>query len=136
MTPADRVTTVTPDVSVRALIGTMFRERHTGYPVEVNDEVVGLVTLEDARAVKEVERDAYTVRDVMTTELVTVEPELDVMDALNELQDNSVGRLVVTDADGEFRGLLTRSDIMTALSILRSSEESGLGANQFRRMES
>ncbi|MBX0304154.1 site-2 protease family protein [Haloarcula salinisoli] len=136
MTPADRVTTVTPDVSVRELIGTMFRERHTGYPVEVNGEVVGLVTLEDARAVKEVERDAYTVRDVMTTELVTVTPELDVMDALNELQDNSVGRLVVTDADGEFRGLLTRSDIMTALSILRSSEESGLGANQFRRMES
>ncbi|MBX0286852.1 CBS domain-containing protein [Halomicroarcula sp. F28] len=136
MTPADRVTTVTPDVSVRELIGTMFRERHTGYPVEANGEVVGLVTLEDARAVKEVERDAYTVRDVMTTELVTVTPELDVMDALNELQDNSVGRLVVTDADGEFRGLLTRSDIMTALSILRSSEESGLGANQFRRMES
>jgi len=102
----------------------------------VNGEVVGLVTLEDARAVKEVERDAYTVGDVMTTELVTVAPELDVMDALNELQDNSVGRLVVTDADGEFRGLLTRSDVMTALSILRSSEESGLGANQFRRMES
>ncbi len=132
MTPADRVTTVTPDVSVRELIGTMFRERHTGYPVEVNGEVVGLVTLEDARAVKEVERDAYTVRDVMTTELVTVTPELDVMDALQELQDNSVGRLVVTDADGEFRGLLTRSDIMTALSILRSSEESGLGANRLR----
>jgi Zn-dependent protease/CBS domain-containing protein len=132
MTPADRVTTVTPDVSVRELIGTMFRERHTGYPVEVNGEVVGLVTLEDARAVKEVERDAYTVRDVMSTELVSVAPELDVMDALNELQDNSVGRLIVTDADGEFRGLLTRSDIMTALSILRSSEESGLGANRLR----
>ena len=136
MTPAARVTTVTPDVSVRELIGTMFRERHTGYPVEVNGEVVGLVTLEDARAVKEVERDAYTVGDVMTTELVTVPPGNDVMDALNQLQDNSVGRLVVTDADGEFRGLLTRSDVMTALSILRSSDESGLGANQFRRMES
>jgi len=136
MTPANHVTTVTPDVSVRELIGTMFRERHTGYPVEVDGEVVGLVTLEDARAVRDVERDAYTVRDVMTTELVTVEPELDVMDALSELQDNSVGRLVVTDADGEFRGLLTRSDIMTALSILRSSEDAGLGANQFRQMES
>jgi len=132
MTPANRVTTVTADVSVRELIGTMFRERHTGYPVEGNGEVVGLVTLEDARAVNEVERDAYTVGDVMTTELVTVTPELDVMDALNELQDNPVGRLVVTDADGEFRGLLTRSDVMTALSILRSSEDAGLGTNRLR----
>ena len=132
MTPANRVTTVTADVSVRELIGTMFRERHTGYPVEGNGEVVGLVTLEDARAVNEVERDAYTVGDVMTTELVTVTPELDVMDALNELQDNPVGRLVVTDADGEFCGLLTRSDVMTAFSILRSSEDAGLGANRLR----
>ena len=132
MTPANRVTTVTPDLSVRELIGTMFRERHTGYPVEVDGEVVGLVTLEDARAVREVERDAYTVGDVMTTELVTVAPGTDVMDALNELQNNSVGRLVVTEADGEFRGLLTRSDVMTALSILRSSDDTGLGRRRLR----
>ena len=132
MTPAAHVTTVTSDMSVRELVGTMFRERHTGYPVEVNGEVVGLVTLEDARAVRDVERDAYTVGDVMTTELVTVAPETDVMDALNELQDNSVGRLVVTDASGEFQGLLTRSDIMTALSILRSSEDAGVGTARLR----
>jgi len=132
MTPADRVTSVTPGMSVRELIGTMFRERHTGYPVEVGGEVVGLVTLEDARAVKEVERDAYTVGDVMTTELVTVGPELDVMDALNELQENSVGRLVVTDEDGAFRGLLTRSDVMTALSILRSSDGTTFEGNRTR----
>jgi Zn-dependent protease/CBS domain-containing protein len=133
MTPADRVTTVTTDQSVRELIQTMFRERHTGYPVEENGEVVGLVTLEDARAVREVERDAYTVGDVMTTELYTVSPETDVMDALNELGRNSVGRLVVTDADGAFRGLLTRSDIMTALSILKSSDTQGVSAQRLRR---
>ncbi|WP_284006564.1 site-2 protease family protein [Haloarcula pelagica] len=121
MTPADRVTTVTPDQSVRDLIRTMFAERHTGYPVERDGEVVGLVALEDARAVREVERDAYTVGDVMTTDLVTVSPTTDVMDALTQLQDNSVGRLLVTDEDGAFQGLLTRSDIMTALSIIKSS---------------
>ena len=121
MTPADHVTTVTPALSVQDLIQTMFRERHTGYPVEVDGDIVGLVTLEDARAVREVEREAYTVGDVMSTELVAVSPETDVMDALNELQGNSVGRLIVTDEDGSFRGLLTRSDIMTALSIIKSS---------------
>jgi Zn-dependent protease/CBS domain-containing protein len=123
MTPADRVTTVTPDQSVRELIRTMFTERHTGYPVERDGEVVGLVALEDARAVREVERDAYTVGDVMTTDLVTVSPTTDVMDALTQLQDNSVGRLLVTDEDGAFQGLLTRSDVMTALSIIKSSGE-------------
>ncbi|EMA25882.1 CBS domain-containing protein [Haloarcula amylolytica] len=121
MTPADHVTTVPEDMSVRELIQTMFKERHTGYPVERGGEVVGLVTLEDARAVQEVEREAYTVGDVMTTEIITISPDTDVMDALTSLQQNSVGRLLVTDEDGSFEGLLTRTDIMTALSIIKSS---------------
>jgi len=121
MTDADRVTTVDPTMSVQDLIETMFRERHTGYPVERDDRVVGLVTLEDARAVREIERDAYTVGDVMTTELIAVAPDDDVMTALTELEQNSVGRLIVLDEGDEFLGLLTRSDIMTALTIIKSN---------------
>jgi CBS domain-containing protein len=120
MTPADRVTTVEADESVADLIETMFRERHTGYPVERDGEIVGLVTLEDARAVREVERDAYRVGEVMSTEIYTVAPDDDVMTALEELDSHAVGRLLVMD-DGEFVGLVTRTDIMSALSIIKSS---------------
>jgi Zn-dependent protease/CBS domain-containing protein len=120
MTPADRVTSADADASVADLIELMFTERHTGYPVERAGEVVGLVTLADARAVREVERDAYRVEEVMTTELYTVTPEADVMTALEQLNEHDVGRLLVMD-DGEFVGLLTRTDIMTALSIIKSS---------------
>jgi Zn-dependent protease/CBS domain-containing protein len=120
MTPADRVTSADADASVSDLIELMFTERHTGYPVERAGEVVGLVTLADARAVREVERDAYRVEEVMTTELYTVAPEADVMTALEQLNEHDVGRLIVMD-DDEFVGLLTRTDIMTALSIIKSS---------------
>ncbi|ELZ29312.1 peptidase M50 [Halosimplex carlsbadense 2-9-1] len=120
MTPADRVTTVDDDGSVADLIETMFRERHTGYPVERDGEIVGLVTLEDARAVREVERDAYRVEEVMSTEIYTVAPDDGVMTALEELDSHAVGRLLVMD-DDEFVGLLTRTDIMSALSIIKSS---------------
>jgi len=120
MTPADRVETVDEDLSVADLIEKMFDDRHTGYPVERNGEVVGLVTLEDARAVREVERDAYTVGDVMTTDVYSVDSGADVMAALEQIQGNDIGRLLVID-DDDFAGLLTRSDIMTALSIIQSS---------------
>ncbi|WP_459193597.1 site-2 protease family protein [Halosimplex sp. J119] len=120
MTPADRVTAVDADQSVTELIETMFRERHTGYPVERDGEVVGLVTLEDARAVREVERDAYRVEEIMSTELYTVAPDADVMTALEELDSHAVGRLLVMDGE-EFVGLITRTDIMSALSIIKSS---------------
>ncbi|WP_436929948.1 site-2 protease family protein [Halosimplex halobium] len=120
MTPADRVTAVEDDLSVAELIETMFRERHTGYPVERDGEIVGLVTLEDARAVREVERDAYRVEEVMSTDLYTVAPDDDVMTALEELDSHAVGRLLVME-DDEFVGLITRTDIMSALSIIKSS---------------
>ena len=119
MTPAERVRSVATETSVAELIDVMFEERHTGYPVVAAGEVVGVVTLDDARAVRDVEQDAYRVGDVMSTDLVTVDADADVMDALQTLEGNSVGRLVVMD-DGAFAGILTRSDIMTALSIIKT----------------
>jgi Zn-dependent protease/CBS domain-containing protein len=124
MTPANHVETVAEDASVATLVDRMFEDRHTGYPVERDGQVVGLVTLEDARAVRGVERDAYTVGDVMTTDVYSVSPDEDVLSALTHLQQNDIGRLLVVD-DGEFAGLLTRSDIMTALSIIQTSGRFG-----------
>ncbi|MEF8975195.1 MAG: CBS domain-containing protein [Halapricum sp.] len=134
MTPADRIQTVDAEASVAELIEQMFRERHTGYPVERNGEIVGLVTLEDARAVREIEREAYRVKEVMTTDLYTIEPEADAMEAMEKLQSNNVGRLLVYE-DGEFRGLLTRSDLMTALNIIKESGDPGQpsGSGRFGR---
>jgi CBS domain-containing protein len=119
MTPADRVETVDEDTSIAALTEKMLADRHTGYPVERDGEIVGIVTLEDARAVQDVEHEAYTVGDVMSRDIHTVRPTADVMEALTEMQENSIGRLIV--ADEEFAGLLTRTDIMTALSIIKTS---------------
>jgi Zn-dependent protease/CBS domain-containing protein len=121
MTPADRVATVDADDSVSSLIDLMLAERHTGYPVEDAGEIVGLVTLEDARAVREVEQDAFRIEEVMTTDIETVEPDADVMSALTRMEQNNIGRLLVVDATGEFVGLLTRTDVMTALSIIKGS---------------
>jgi len=120
MTPADRVRTVDPELSVAELMELMFRERHTGFPVVEDGRVVGLVTLEDARAVREVERDAFRTGEVMTTDLRTIHPDENAMTALTRMQEHNIGRLVVME-DDEFVGLLTRSDLMTALSIIKES---------------
>jgi len=120
MTPAEQVDTVARETSVADLVRRMFTERHTGYPVLENGRVVGLVTLEDAQSVPEIERDAYRVEDVMSTELYTIEPGADAMDAIERMQENGVGRLVVMDGE-EFAGIISRSDLMTALDIIRSS---------------
>ncbi|MFC7214392.1 CBS domain-containing protein [Saliphagus sp. GCM10025334] len=123
MTPATDLHTVNPGTSVADLIRRMFSERHTGYPVLEDGYLVGLVTLSDARDVKPVERDAFTVSDVMSTELKTIEPTADAMTALERMQQDDIGRLLVVDGrgEGDLVGLITRTDLMTALNIIRES---------------
>ncbi len=119
MTPGPEVKTVTPRTSVAELLDKMVRERHTGYPVIENGRLVGMVTLEDAQGVREVEQDAYTVGDVMATDIASVAPETDAMQALQAMQSRGVGRLVVVDDAGELVGLISRTDLMTAFDIIR-----------------
>ena len=133
MTPAAELKTVTADTSVPALTDRMFRERHTGYPVLRGESLVGMVTLDDTREVREVERDAYRVEDVMATDLVTITPDADAMDAISMMQREKVGRLPVVDETGNLVGLISRSDLVTAFNIIRtrgSGAESGTGLDR------
>ena len=126
MTRREDLHTVTEDASVADLMSRMFEERHTGYPVLDGDELVGMVTLEDARSVKEVERDAYRVEDVMATDLVAADPSADALTALQTMQEHGVGRLPVVDAEGELVGLISRSDLMTAFNIIQTGGTPGV----------
>jgi Zn-dependent protease/CBS domain-containing protein len=119
MTPREDLHVVDEDTSVAELLNRMFRERHTGYPVMRNGQLVGMVTLDDAREVREVERDAYRVDDVMARELATISSDADAMEAITTMQQHGVGRLPVVD-DGEFVGLVSRSDLVTAFNIIQS----------------
>jgi len=120
MTPREELHTVTADISVAELMNRMFTERHTGYPVLQGGELIGMVTLEDAQSVRDVERDAYSVDDVMATNVVGVGPETDAMTALQTMQQNGVGRLPVVDREEQLVGILSRSDLMTAFNIIQT----------------
>jgi Zn-dependent protease/CBS domain-containing protein len=129
MTPAEELKTVTADTSISALTDRMFKERHTGYPVLRSGGLVGMVTLDDTREVREVERDAYRVEDVMATDLVTITPDANAMDAISMMQREGVGRLPVVDEDGDLVGLISRTDLVTAFNIIRTQGSgSGTGA--------
>lgn len=120
MTPEPDLHTVGPDTSVDQLLQRMFRERHTGYPVLENGRLVGLVTLSDAREVDTVEREAFRVDDVMTADVETIEPGADAMTAIERMQQGGIGRLLVLE-DDELVGIISRSDVMTALDIIRKT---------------
>ena len=120
MTPREKLDTVDVGTSLAELLDRMLVDRHTGYPVMRNGRLAGVVTLDDARSIKEVERDAYRVEDVMSSELSTISPDADAMMALQQMQSETVGRLPVVDERGEVVGLISRSDLVTAFNIIQS----------------
>jgi Zn-dependent protease/CBS domain-containing protein len=134
MTPVAELHTVTVDTDLVTLTERMFRERHTGYPVLRAGGLVGMVTLDDTRDVREVEHDAYRVEDVMATDLVTIHPDADAMDAISTMQREGVGRLPVVDDGGEFVGLVSRSDLVTAFNVIRTGGAAGGGRSALGRL--
>ncbi|GAB7094001.1 CBS domain-containing protein [Halolamina litorea] len=121
MTPAAELHTVHEETTVAELLQKMLRERHTGYPVLRNGDLVGMVTLSDTRSVPEVERDAYRVEDVMDGDVATLDPDSEVLDALDTMQANGAGRLPVVDTEGNLVGLLSQSDMVMAFNISQST---------------
>lgn len=121
MTHGEDVDAVSPEASIAELLERMFSERHTGYPVMDDGRLAGIITLTDAREIDRVEREAYSVADVMSTDLETIGPDEEAMDALNRMQQQGIGRLLVVDEAGDLIGLISRTDLMTALNIIQSS---------------
>ncbi|MFT4946322.1 MAG: Zn-dependent protease/predicted transcriptional regulator [Natronomonas sp.] len=121
MTPADAVETVSSDTTLSGLLDRMYRQRHTGYPVVDDGQVKGIVTLADISDVDAAEHDTTAVAAVMSTDLQTVGPDASAYDALEAMNEENIGRLLVTDESASTVGLVSRTDLMTALAVARTT---------------
>ena len=54
-----------------------------------------------------------TVRDIMTTDVITVTPDMDIAGAAQILLDNGINGLPVVDDSGQLVGILCQSDLIT-----------------------
>lgn len=116
------VTTVDESMPLNEFITLVFQKKHPGYPVMQNGTIVGMITVEDARFVSEAERYAFTVKDVMK-EIVSIHPDATALEAFNEMGMHSIGRLVVQDEEKNMIGIISRSDLMTAIYLKDSFKE-------------
>jgi len=107
------VVTVDPSLSLSSFVELLLRQKHGGYPVLKDGNLVGLVTMEDVRRIERERWATTTVADVMTPveKLVMLRPDYDASEALMKMAKYRVGRLLVMD-EGVLLGIVTRSDIM------------------------
>ena len=133
------VLTVPPEITVQQLVSDyLLVHRHGGYPVVKNGEVLGVVTLQCARAVPKEKRDSVTVREAMVPfeRTVMVKPSVTALDAMQKMARNKVGRVLVIDGD-QLVGMATREDIVRTIQTRQELElgpgpsHSGLPSPQY-----
>ena len=104
------VVTISPDSTISEVQSKMQDELISGLPVVEGDEIIGIISKRDIRPVLKSEPNK-TVKDIMTSDVVTVEEPISAEDALNIAYENKVERLPVLN-EGKLVGIITIKDIL------------------------
>ncbi len=113
-----RVITVEPSQRLSEVAAILSAKRIKGAPVVEDDKLVGMITQSDIiRAVAENNLDAR-VSDYMSSPVVTIREDEDLLKAVELMNNKMVGRLVVVDSNGRLVGIITRTDILKYIAGL------------------
>jgi CBS domain-containing protein len=117
--------TIEPDKTV-ADAAKLMRDEDAGLiPIVEGQKLAGTITDRDIaiRIVAEgKDPQSSTVRDVMTSRLVTVDPDQDLDEALRLMAEHQVRRLPVVEEDGKLVGIVAQADIAKHTSDERTGE--------------
>ncbi len=116
--------TLEPEQTIQHAIEILTQNRISGLPVVRGSKLVGIVTNRDLRFVKALDR---PVSEIMTCkDLITVDPDVTLERAKELLHENRIEKLLVTDSNGDLRGLITMKDIEKAIKYpLANKDELG-----------
>ena len=114
------VVAVAPPTTTRDAARMMFRYRVSGLPVvDADDHVLGIITEGDFLAMELQRTDEgvapATVGEAMSHSVLSVSPDLEVMEAARYMHAKSVKRVVVAE-EGRMVGVLSRFDIVAAFT--------------------
>lgn len=119
------VETVPPDITLEQVVQEYIMGRnHPAFPVSDGQQVVGLLCLNDVRAVPRENWSQVTVRETAPalSSHNTISASADAWEALTRMSAENCGRLVVVD-DGNVKGIISRTDLMR---LIRTRAELGI----------
>ncbi len=89
-----------------------------GAPIVEEGRVTGIVTLSDITSSIAEDKEELKVSEIMSKNIITVEPEMMISDAIEVMNKHKIGRLIVTDKEGRPAGIITRTDILDSIAGL------------------
>jgi len=89
--------TLGPDLSIKEAAQILTRGGIEGAPVLDGEEVVGILTLSDITKAIAQNKEHLKVKNIMSDEIITVESDMMIADAVEVMNQNNIGRLIVLD---------------------------------------
>ncbi len=87
-----------------------------GAPVKENGIIKGIVTFMDIGEVLASGKMTLKVKDIMTKNVITIDGEASLSDAVHMFNDHNIGRLIVT-SEGVPIGMLSKTDVLHELAV-------------------
>ena len=106
------VITINEDATLAQVYSLISEYHHLGYPV-VNKEnkIAGVISYKDLFRVKREDWNKILVKERMSTRVIYVSPGDSVIEAMEEMTEEEIGRLLVMEED-TLVGIISRSSIM------------------------
>lgn len=92
----------------------MLRYGHTGFPVLENGKIIGIISRRDIDKAKHHGLGHAPVKGYMSTELITIHPNMSIEEIQNVMIEKNVGRLPVIE-NGQLIGIISRTNVIEAL---------------------
>jgi len=110
--------TLGPDLPIKEAANVLTKEEIEGAPVLDGEEVVGILTLSDITKAIAQNKENLKVKDIMSDKIITVESDMMIADAVDVMNQNNIGRLIVLDEKGRPIGIITRTDLLNKIAAL------------------
>jgi len=109
--------TATPEMPLSKVLEILRVNHISGVPVLQNNELIGILSLEDiVRAMQKNELSA-PVSQYMTRKLLTVASYDSIVSAMQKFSDSRLGRLPVVDENDKLVGMITKGDITRGVLV-------------------
>ena len=112
------VFTITSDTSIAEADDLLAEHRYKGCPVTEDGKLTGIISRRDLRKGLRNDLGHAPVKGFMSRRLITATPEHSLTELRRLMVEENIGRIPITDHNGQLVGIITRSDVLRHLSFL------------------
>jgi predicted transcriptional regulator len=110
--------TLDPSMKIKLAAQILSNKDIEGAPVIDDKEILGVLTLSDITKALADDKENLKVKDIMSHRIITVEEDMMIAEAVDVMNKNNIGRLIVIDEHGETMGIITRTDLLNKIADL------------------